>query len=138
MFLSPRPRSAASRRKIRLQSYGSVNGYFGGPEGARTPEPLVANQKTYFTKSCQNRRQTRGISKLGKTDPRRSWLHLHTFRYDLPPFFRTGITFLSRSKWTCVFAISSDVGWGQLPQLTPLACSALAGSKMLRHAETAG
>src|SRR3989442_759249 len=30
----------------------------------RTPDPLVANRKTKFTKSCQNRRQTREIRKV--------------------------------------------------------------------------
>src|SRR5215469_5456278 len=68
----------------------------GGPEGARTPDPLVANRKTYFTKSCQNRRQTRGISKFGKIVAKRACSVSHNLGCNLAHFSQICITFLSR------------------------------------------
>ncbi len=73
----------------------------GGPEGIRTPDPLVANRKTKFTKSCQNQRQPRGISKLGKNAPRLFCLDLHQICCTLAHFSAMSITFLSQCSETC-------------------------------------
>ena len=43
----------------------------------RTPDPLVAKRRTNFTRSCQNRRQTRGISRLRKTAAKQFYRGLH-------------------------------------------------------------
>jgi integrase len=85
---SPRlvPRAAQAIEKV------------GGPGEARTPDPLVAKQKFYFTKSCQNRRQTRGISELRKIVPKESCLELHHFWCNSVHFSRIGITFLSQTR----------------------------------------
>ena len=59
----------------------------GGPGEARTPDHLVVKRRTKFTKSCQNRRQTRGIGRLA--EKRRNLL---LFRFapcliQIAPFF---------------------------------------------------
>jgi integrase len=74
----------------------------GGPGEARTPDPLVAKQKFYLIKSCQNRRQTRGISELRKTAPSPSCRRLHHFWCKSAHFSRIGITFLSQPSDCCV------------------------------------